>query len=169
MAKWLTPTSRTQPAPSWSARRPFPGWPPAYPRAKQTLANASARPWRLLPMRCGVNAAPHRGVVEDTRGPSRSSRAQRGVIPSSLPDSLAPNAFVADCEGLLGGYHEPECTDKVWRVQRIFPPNGCRSASRTDPGSRCLLEMLRLPPRSIPRHCNRTFLFCYIMHDATSL
>ncbi len=60
--------------------------------------------------------------------PERSERFSAREImyakPSSLLDSVAPNVLVADCGGLLGGYHGLECTDQIRRMQRITP-NGC--------------------------------------------
>jgi hypothetical protein len=54
------------------------------------------------------------------------------------------------------------------RVQPT-PPDRCKNASQTDPGSRCLLEVPRPPPCAMPRKCNRTFASCCSMHNTTSL
>jgi hypothetical protein len=50
-------------------------------------------------------------------------------------------------------------------AEPVSPPNRCRSASQPDPGSRCLLEMPRPPPHSMPRHCNRRFV-CWCRRHA---
>ena len=70
---------------------------------------------------------------------------------------------------LTGEWNTPsQLTGDCQVCATVSPPNRCRSASQPEPGSRCLLEMPRPPPHSMPRHCNRRFVFWCRRHAPPS-